>query len=141
MRKLLFTGLLLAVIAGVAIPFVTDSTQAQQPSKLLVVWTGADKDAAINMVYMYTYFAKFNGWWDEVTFLVWGPSAKLLAEDADVQAELAKLKEAGVTLTACIVCANRYGVTDQLKEMGLDVKGMGQPLTEMLQTGWTTITF
>ncbi len=122
------------------------STHAQEkkegePSKLLVVWTSGDKEVAMKMVFMYTYNAKKQGWFDEVQFLIWGPSSKLLSEDAELQDYLKKMKNVGVDLTACIVCANMYGVTDKLKELGVDVKGMGLPLTDRLKTGWTTITF
>ena len=112
-----------------------------EPSKLLVVWTSGDKEVAKKMVFMYTYNAKKQGWFDEVQFLIWGPSSKLLSEDTELQDYLKKMENAGVELTACIVCANMYGVTDKLKELGVDVKGMGRPLTDMLKTGWVTITF
>ncbi|MBT4485830.1 MAG: DsrE family protein [Candidatus Latescibacteria bacterium] len=115
--------------------------KAEEPSKLLVVWTSGDKDVAIKMVYMYTYNAKKQGWFDRVRFVVWGPSSKLLAEDKELQDYLKKMKNAGVEIQACIACANMYGVTERLRELGIEVKGMGVPLTEMLKTGWTTMTF
>ncbi|MFC1528790.1 DsrE family protein [Candidatus Latescibacterota bacterium] len=115
--------------------------KAGEPSKLLVVWTSGDKDVAIKMVYMYTYNAKKQGWFDRVRFVVWGPSSKLLAEDKELQDYLQKMKDAGVEIQACIACANMYGVTDKLKKLGIEVKGMGVPLTEMLKTGWITMTF
>ena len=73
--------------------------------------------------------------------VVWGPSSKLLAEDKELQDYLKKMKNAGVEIQACIACANMYGVTERLRELGIEVKGMGVPLTEMLKTGWTTMTF
>lgn len=42
--------------------------------------------------------------------------------------------EDGVILKACIVCANMYGVTEKLRELGIEVKGMGKPLTDYLNT-------
>ena len=53
--------------------------KAGEQSKLLVVWTSGDKDVAMKKVYMYTYNAKKQGWFDRVRFVVWGPSSKLLA--------------------------------------------------------------
>ena len=50
------------------------------PSKLCVVWTSADRDVAIKMVYMYTFNAKKQDWFDRVQFVIWVPSSKLLAE-------------------------------------------------------------
>ncbi|WP_197092805.1 hypothetical protein [Labilibaculum euxinus] len=53
--------------------------------KLAVVWTSGDRDVALKMVFMYTYNAKKMGWWDEINLIVWGPSSKLLCEDAELQ--------------------------------------------------------
>ena len=38
--------------------------EKKESSKLFVLWTSADRDVAIKKVYMYTYYAKKNGWWD-----------------------------------------------------------------------------
>ena len=44
---------------------------------LVVLWTSGDPKVAEDMVFMYTYGAKKNGWWKDITFIVWGPSAQL----------------------------------------------------------------
>ena len=112
-----------------------------EPSKLLVVWTHGDRESALNMVFMYTLNAKTNNWWKDVRLLVWGPSSKLLSQDVELQDYVKKMKAAGVELFACKACADIYGVSGKLAELGLDVKYMGAPLTEMLKTGWVTVTF
>lgn len=109
--------------------------------KLVVLWTSGDRDVAMNMVFMYTLNAKLAGWWQDVTFIVWGPSSKLLCGDAELQAELGKMKNAGIVLEACIACAERYGITGKLRELGLDVKGMGKPLTDYIKEGRRVLTF
>ena len=47
----------------------------------------------------------------------------------------------GVIVQACIVCADSYGVADRLRAMGIEVKGMGKPLSELVQSGWNVLTF
>ena len=42
------------------------------------------------------------------------------------------MKADGLVLEACIVCADSYGVTDRLRESGIDVKPMGKPLTDTI---------
>ncbi|MFU2209553.1 DsrE family protein [Solidesulfovibrio sp. C21] len=106
---------------------------------LVVLWVTADKEAALNMALMYAKNSRLKGWWDEVHLVVWGPSAKLLATDAELQAEVAACREAGVTLLACRACAERYGVADDLKRLGLDVLYMGEPMTGYLKDGWKTL--
>ena len=108
--------------------------------KLCVLWTSGDREVALSMVFMYTKNSKLKGWWDQVLLLVWGASARLLAEDAELQRELEELKKAGVQLQACKACADMHGVSDRLAAMGVEVKYTGQPLTEILKTDWKVIT-
>jgi len=112
-----------------------------KPSRLLVVWTSGDKEVAVKMVYMYTLNAKKQGWFDEVRFLIWGPSSRLLAEDGELQDYLKRMKEAGVEPVACKACADMYGVSGILEGLGVDVKYMGKPLSDMLESDWIAITF
>jgi hypothetical protein len=113
----------------------------EAPSRLCVVWSSADPDVAKNVCFMYALNAKKAGWFDVVHLVVWGPSAKLLAEDQTIQAELKAMQKVGVVTEACVVCARRYGVDDDLKELDLDVKGMGKPLSDRLKDDWKVITF
>lgn len=109
--------------------------------KLVVVWTSGDKEVAVKMVYMYTYNAKRRGWWKDVTFIIWGPSSKLLSEDVELQEYLNKMKEEGIVLEACKACADMYGVSDKLTELGVDVKYMGTILTDYIKGEEHVITF
>jgi len=109
--------------------------------KLVVLWTSGYAEVAKKMVYMYTYNAKKNGWWDKITFIIWGPSSKLLAEDKELQDYLKKMKDEGVVLEACKACADMYHVSDKLTELGVDVKYMGQDLTNYIKNEKYIITF
>ncbi len=102
---------------------------------LAVLWVTRDKEAAMNMVFMYTKNSKLRKWWNKVSLIIWGPSGPLLVSDPELQKELQSLKEAGVELLACKACSDRYGVSDALAALGVEVKYMGQPLTEMLKSG------
>jgi hypothetical protein len=90
---------------------------------------------------MYTNAAKRAGWFDEVHLVVWGPSAKLLAANEQLQGKVKAMQKAGVVTEACVACARMYGVADTLRELDLDVKGMGRPLSDRLQGDWRVITF
>ena len=108
---------------------------------LVVIWSSGDREVAEKMVFMYTLNSKLRQWWKEVTFIIWGPSAKLISEDIELQEYLEKLKDAGVILEACITCADMYRVSKKLAVLGVDVKPMGLPLTEYLKEGRAVITF
>ena len=145
-KTMMATTIVLAlyfIMAG-ALPKTDSNAQENrdmEKSKLLVVWTSGDKEVAMKMVYMYAYNAKKQGWFDEVRFLIWGPSSRLLAADKELQEYLGRMKEEGVELLACKACADMYGVSDKLSEMGVDVQYMGRPFTDMLKSDWATVTF
>ncbi len=109
---------------------------AEKPDKLLVLWTSGDKEVATHMLLMYTHASGRMKWWDDIRLVIWGPSSKLLAVDAELQEYVKKLQDAGVQIQACVVCANKYDVADDLKKLGIDVKPMGKPLTKMIKNGW-----
>jgi hypothetical protein len=112
-----------------------------EPGQLVVIWSSGDREVAFSMVFMYTKNSKLKGWWDQVRLVVWGPAAKLLANDLGLREELKQVQDAEVELLACKACSDMYGVSDQLTELGINVKYMGQPLTDMLKDGWRCITF
>ena len=109
--------------------------------KLLVVWTSGDREVALKMVFMYTRNSKRFDWWKEIKLLIWGASAKLLAEDEEIQSYIKNMNKAGIELVACKSCTDSYGVSKKLEEFGVNVKYMGEPFTEMLKSNWKTITF
>ena len=100
---------------------------------LVVLWTSGDRGVALKMVFMYTLNAKLKGWWEEVILIVWGPSAELLSRDEELQGKIKQMKEAGVVLEACKACADQYGVSPALEQMGIEVKYMGVPLSDYLK--------
>ncbi|MBI9057474.1 MAG: DsrE family protein [Labilibaculum sp.] len=108
---------------------------------LAVIWTSGDRDVALKMVFMYTNYSSKMKWWDKINLVVWGPSAKLLSEDKELQDYVAKMQKSGVTIFACKACADSYGVSTKLESLGIDVKYMGKPLTEYLQKDYKVITF
>jgi hypothetical protein len=103
--------------------------------KIVILWTSGDRETAINLVFLYGFNAKDRGWWKDVTLVVWGPSAKLLSEDAELQDRVRKMKDAGVELRACVRCAEYYGVVEDLERLGIEMVKMGIPLTEYLKQG------
>ncbi len=127
---LLGAGLLIGITSNSA---ESKETVESEASRLAIVWTSGDPEVAHRMVLMYSHAAKKAGWFDEVRLIVWGPSSRLLAGDKDLQAKLKEMQKDGVILQACVVCANSYGVSEQLRELGLEVKGMGGPLSELVK--------
>ena len=137
MKKAIF--LLLAITLLGSASAQNQEKMKNNSNKLAVLWTSGDPEVAEKMGFMYTYNAKKQGWFNEVVLIVWGPSAKLLSENKMLQDYVKKMQEAGVVVEACMACARMYEVDDDLAEMGIDVKGMGIPLSNYLKEGWSTL--
>jgi hypothetical protein len=118
-----------------------EMTEEKAADHLLIVWTSGDPDVAHKMVFMYAFNAQKNGWWDQVTLLVWGPSAKLSSKDKEIQASLKRMQDQGVELLACKGCADQYGVSSKLEELGIEVKYTGTYLTDFIKSGKKVISF
>ena len=141
-------GVLAALLLGVPVvageaesgagadPATVEDAGRQQ----LILWTSGDREVALKMVFMYAYNCKKRGWMDTVRLLVWGPSAKLLSEDEELQEGLAGLKDVGVELYACKGCADLYGVSDKLSSLDINVMYTGTMLAELQQKGWHVLT-
>jgi hypothetical protein len=114
---------------------------AHSDETLVVLWSSGDREVALKMVFMYTLNAKLKGWWHNVIFIVWGPSAKLLSEDRELQEQTRRLEEAGVVLEACKKCSDLFGVSASLEALHIEVKYMGEPLTSYLKEGIKVLTF
>lgn len=109
--------------------------------RLLIVWSSGEIEVAKKMVLLYGSVILPRGYWDEAHIIIWGPSAKLLAENRELQEMLTTVKETGVKLSVCVVCSDDYGVTQQLEAMGIEAIHTGELLTEALKTDWKVITF
>jgi hypothetical protein len=134
-----FSSLLLLILMNFN-SMAQPDLQGEQ-DKLVVVWTSDDPYVAERVALMYTHAAKTNKWFQEVVLIIWGPSAKLIAENLKIQEKVKTMQTDGVTIEACVVCADSYEVSDDLRKMGFDVKGMGKPLTDYLKSGAKVLTF
>jgi hypothetical protein len=70
-----------------------------------------------------------------------GASQKLLAEDEELQDQLARMLDLGVRFVACKACADSYPVTEDLEDLGVDVFYTGQFLTDWMKSDGYVITF
>lgn len=133
---------LLLICSGLA---MAQEMEQAEPLKdedcLVIVWTSGDPEVAEKMLFMYAHAASHYGWFEQVTIIVWGPSARLLAAHKDLQEKVKQMQAGGVVFEACVACAGQYGVVEDLEKLGIDVKGMGVPLTEYIKSGKHVVTF
>lgn len=103
-------------------------------NKLLIVWSSGEKEVAKKLILLYGSVMLPRSYWDEATIMVWGPSAKLLAQDKEIQEQMKIVQKTGVVFNACVVCSDDYGVSEELKELGVELIHTGEMLTEALQS-------
>ncbi len=110
-------------------------------NKLLLVWSTEEVEVAKKMILLYSSVILERGYWDEAHLMIWGPSARVLAENEALQSMLKTVQASGVKTSACVVCSDDYGVSDQLETLGVEIMHTGELLTQALQSDWKVITF
>ena len=88
---------------------------------------------SLYMVLMYTKNSLLHGWWENVTVIIWGATAKLAAENAVIQEEIKAARHVGVKFSACVACARELGVVSRLEAQGIEVVPWGSLLTDVLK--------
>ena len=111
-----------------------------EPNKLYILWTNDNFITSEKMVFMYGINAKKQNWWNDVTIIIWGATAKLVSENATIQNFIKEAQLAGVHISACRACADQLGVTEVLEDLGIEVIYWGQPLTKILKDNEKLIT-
>ena len=104
-----------------------------EPTKLFILWTNADVLTSDKMVMMYATNSMLSHWWEEVTVIIWGATAKLVAENEMIQEKIKIASHAGVHFSVCKACADQLGVTDEIIRLGLEVVYWGGGLTDILK--------
>lgn len=108
--------------------------------KLYIVWVTGDPISSEKMVLMYATNSKINNYWEDVQVVIWGASAKLASENKLIQDQIEVALHHGVKISACKGCVEPLGVKDKLLWLGVEVKSVGEELTQALQEGYTVLT-
>lgn len=108
--------------------------------KLTILWTTDNEITIRNMVFMYAKNAKIQRWFDEVKIIIWGASSYKLTETEWIQSEIKDLIYAGIEVVACLACSDNLGITPKLKDLGIDIRYVGQELSEVLKTNEKILT-
>ena len=107
---------------------------------LYVLWTNDNLETSEKMVFMYTINSLKKGWWEKVTLIIWGATARLVSENTLIQKKIKEALDNGVHITACKACADQLGVTDDLEKLGIEVIYWGVPLTKILENNEKLLT-
>jgi len=109
-------------------------------NKLNILWTTDNKETVTTMLSMYAVNSKAQGWWESVNVIIWGASAKLVAEDQEVKDMVKEMQSHEITIEACKACSDSFCVSEELSSQGITVKYMGQALTQYLKSDEKVLT-
>lgn len=137
--KPMVTVLAAAAIFAAGSWVATAQTRPAPEGRLVVLWRSGDPELFHQACYTFTLNAKRFRWFEEVTLYVWGPSEKLLLEDKEIQAKIAKMRKAGVEVIAEIDPAIEYDIELELRKV-VPVTILSQRLVEHLKSGARILT-
>ena len=89
----------------------------------------------------YPFNAAAQGWMEEVKIILFGPSERLAVHDLEVQGRLKEAMAAGIDVMACQWCSDRMGISDALRELGIEVLPVGPVMSRLLKEGWASLSF
>ncbi|PHV69999.1 DsrE family protein [Sporanaerobium hydrogeniformans] len=107
--------------------------------KLVILWTTDNPITSEKMVMLYAINSAIGNRWDEVTVIIWGASAQLAATSPLIQDKIEAALHHGVKVVACKGVAQQLQVTDKLTWLGVEVKSVGDLLTDALQQGYSVL--
>jgi len=110
-------------------------------NKVFIVLSSADKEVALEVGLVYPLNAIKKKWMDEVKVVIFGPSEKIVAYDAEVQERIRELQEVGIEVMACKWCSDRMGISKILEGIGIKVVYVGSIMSELLREDWASLTF
>jgi|GEM_PF-200985 len=122
-----------------AINIKTGGNNGAYASNLLVIWSSDNREVAMQTCMTYLERAVENKWFNGTTLIIWGPSAKLLANDKELQARIELLIDMGAKVLASAESASSYGVTKNLKELGIEVQPMEAPFSDVIRSANTRV--
>lgn len=111
-----------------------------EKTQLYLLWTNDNIVTARHMVFMYAVNALVHGWWEKVTLIIWGATARLVCDNEDIRKLIREAQDAGVHVSAYKACAQALGVTRELQELHIEVRYWGLPLTELIKNGEKLLT-
>ena len=101
--------------------------------KLNILWTSDNENTAINMIHMYTTTAKKNGFFEDITVIIWGGSNELIKKSPKVREAIVDMINKGINVKACLSCAKNMGTEKIIESLGVKLEYMGEPLTKIIK--------
>lgn len=100
---------------------------------LFILWHSDNYITAEKLVFKYAINCRLHGWWENVTIIIWGASSKMAQNNPHIKNLIKEVQEHGVKVSACQACADELETTDDLAELGIEIRYWGKKLSFLLQ--------
>lgn len=108
---------------------------------LLIVISTANKNSIMKFPLLYGGVSLPRDYWKRVHVMFWGDSICVASSDIDIRKKVLDMQKDGVEFSSCIVCAQEYGVEENLESIGIVCNHTGELLTEALKNdSWSVLT-
>jgi len=109
---------------------------------LLIVISTQNIDSILKFPLLYGGVSIPRGYWKRVHIMFWGASIKSVIKSKKIRKKVKEMQKDGVEFSACIVCAQEYGVVKKLEKRGIVCNHTGDLLNQALQNDkkWSTLT-
>jgi hypothetical protein len=102
--------------------------------KVVVIIATGDKDKALTGL-MYAKNALKRGWLEDVKVVYFGPSERLMVEDADVASAAIEAASLGGAY-ACKAISDRENISEKIDDMGVSVEYVGSIISDYIKHGY-----
>lgn len=109
-------------------------------NRLNILWTNDSVLTAEHMLFMYATYAKQNNLWGEINIIIWGATAKLVAENKKIQELIKQAQSVGVKFCACRSCAENFNAVEIIQNMDIELLYMANPMTDIIKNRENLIT-
>jgi hypothetical protein len=100
---------------------------------LHILWANDNLLTSKEMVLMYAKNSLIFNFWEEVTVIIWGATAKLAVENEEIQEIIKQCINKGVHFVACKACAEHLNAEHKLINLGVEVIYYGVQLTKLIK--------
>jgi hypothetical protein len=107
--------------------------------KAVVIISTGEVEKAITGL-MWAQNAMIHGWMEDIKVIFFGPAQDLVLKDEQVK-KMAKEIAEGDKPIFCKFLSDRDGNSDQLTEIGMEVKYVGPMIADLIKTGYVPLVF
>jgi len=100
---------------------------------LLIVISTDDVDTILKFPLLYGGVSIPRGYWKKVHVMFWGSSLIPASQNDKIMETIENMQAYEIEFTACIVCAEEYGVVEELEAIGVMCNHTGELLTQALK--------